>query len=258
MRIALLSDIHGNFLALDAVLKDIEAQGGVDSYWVLGDLVAIGPEPVRVLETLLALPNAVFTRGNTDRYVVTGERPSPFDADVKRDLTLLPLYQEVNNCFAWAQGAITGAGYFSWLSGLSLEYRYTLPEGTRCLGVHASPGQDDGRGLNPTSTKQEIQDLVEDCKADIIFIGHTHSPFDTMFNNLRIVNLGSLSNPHPPDLRASYVILEANNDAYQLSHRRVDYDHAAVIADCEKINHPSKHFIRRHLLGQVTPPWLKK
>lgn len=94
MRIALLSDIHGNFLALDAVLKDIEAQGGVESYWILGDLVAIGPEPVRVLEALLALPNAIFTRGNTDRYVVTGERPSPFDADVKRDLTLLPLYRD--------------------------------------------------------------------------------------------------------------------------------------------------------------------
>ena len=44
MRIALLSDIHGNPIALDAVLKDIEGRGGVDTYWILGDMVALGPD----------------------------------------------------------------------------------------------------------------------------------------------------------------------------------------------------------------------
>ena len=56
MRIALLADIHGNELALNAVLRDIEARGGVNAYWILGDLVALGPQPVRVLETLSELP----------------------------------------------------------------------------------------------------------------------------------------------------------------------------------------------------------
>ena len=50
MRIALLSDIHGNPLALDAVLSDIAAQGGVDTYWVLGDFSSLGYDPVSVLE----------------------------------------------------------------------------------------------------------------------------------------------------------------------------------------------------------------
>ena len=61
-RIALLADIHGNSLALDAVLAHIQAQGGVDDYWVLGDLCAIGYDPVGVLERLSALPNAIFIR----------------------------------------------------------------------------------------------------------------------------------------------------------------------------------------------------
>ena len=60
MRVAVLSDIHGNSIALDAVLEDIEDRGGVDEYWLLGDYVAIGPDPVGVIRRLLALPNATL------------------------------------------------------------------------------------------------------------------------------------------------------------------------------------------------------
>ncbi len=67
MKIALLSDIHGNSTALDAVLKDIADQGGVGGTWVLGDLVALGPDPVGVLSRLANLSGARFIRGNTDR-----------------------------------------------------------------------------------------------------------------------------------------------------------------------------------------------
>ena len=77
MRIAILSDIHGNSIALDAVLGDLERRGGADQHWLLGDLVAMGPDPIGVLERITALPNASFVRGNTDRYLVTGERPPP-------------------------------------------------------------------------------------------------------------------------------------------------------------------------------------
>src|SRR5438132_4854139 len=73
MRLALLSDLHGNPIALDAVLADIQAHGGVDGYLVLGDLVAIGHDPVGVLERLVALPGARFVQGNTDRYVVLSD-----------------------------------------------------------------------------------------------------------------------------------------------------------------------------------------
>ena len=81
MRLAILSDIHGNAIALKAVLADIERLGGVDALWILGDLVAIGPDPIGVLECIAALPQVYCTRGNTDRYVVTGERPSPSPAE---------------------------------------------------------------------------------------------------------------------------------------------------------------------------------
>jgi len=58
-----------------ALLADTRTQGGVDAYWILGDLVAIGPHPIQVMETLTALTNAHIIGGNTDRYTCTGDRP---------------------------------------------------------------------------------------------------------------------------------------------------------------------------------------
>jgi hypothetical protein len=75
MRLAILSDIHGNPHALDAVLADIQSQGEVDAYWVPGDFAALGYDPVTPLEKVTALSPASFTRGNTDRYVVTQDLP---------------------------------------------------------------------------------------------------------------------------------------------------------------------------------------
>ena len=109
MRIALLADIHGNELALNAVLRDIEARGGVNAYWILGDLVALGPQPVRVLETLSELPYTRFVRGNTDRYVVSGDRPSPSIEEAKSNFELMGALVEVANTFAWTQGMVTPA-----------------------------------------------------------------------------------------------------------------------------------------------------
>jgi hypothetical protein len=74
VRIGLISDIHGNVVALDAVLADCRASG-VEHFWFLGDFAAIGPEPAAALERVTQLGNVQFTRGNTDRYVVSGEGP---------------------------------------------------------------------------------------------------------------------------------------------------------------------------------------
>src|ERR1700739_1282729 len=77
MRLALFSDIHGNPLALNAVLSDLERQGEIDAYWVLGDFVALGYDPVTPLQMVTALPHASCIRGNMDRYVVTEDLPVP-------------------------------------------------------------------------------------------------------------------------------------------------------------------------------------
>lgn len=79
MRVAVFSDIHGNSIALDAVLADIERVGGVDAHWFVGDAVALGFDPVGTIRTLEGLPGLTAVRGNTDRDTVRDAEGS--DAD---------------------------------------------------------------------------------------------------------------------------------------------------------------------------------
>ncbi len=257
MRIALLSDIHGNPLALDAVLADVEARGGADAYWVLGDFAALGYDPAGATERAAGLPNARFLRGNTDRYVTRGDRPPPSPDDVRHDPGLLDQFAQVAQSFAWTQGAVTATGWFEWLAVLPLEQRLTLPDGTRLLAVHAAPGTDDGPGIHPRLSDDELAALLAGCEADLIVVAHTHVPLDRTVAGVRAVNLGSVSNPLSGDLRASYALLDADGSGYRLEPRRVEYDRDAVIAAIERVRHPAAPHLVRFMRGKVRSPWLQ-
>ena len=249
MRIALFSDIHGNRFALEAVLEDARSLGA-DAYWALGDLAAIGPEPVAVLERLAGLENATVIRGNTDRYIVTGEGPPPSLEDAHANPDLIGLFARVAASFAWTRGYVTAAGWFDWLESLPLEARVTLPDGSRLLAVHASPGSDDGEGIHPGRSPSELAPLIAGCGADIVCVGHTHEPLLCRVGDVCVVNLGSVSNPTAPDLRASYVMVEALASGTTVEHRRVAYDHAAFIEAVRCSRHPEAEFILNFQRGK--------
>lgn len=251
MRVAILSDIHGNNLALDAVLADITDQGGVDHFWLLGDYVALGPDPAGVLARLDQLPNAIFTRGNTDRYVAANERPFPLQEDVIRNPEFLTRYVELNSGFAWTKGAVTAVNKLHWISNLSLEHRTILPDGTRFLGVHAAPGTDDGAGFKPGMDAEQMAVQLADCHADLVVVGHTHQRMDEQVGDVRLINLGSVSNPVGSDLRAKYVILTADDTSHTIEPRFVDYDQQAIINELETIGHPSAAFISQFMRGEM-------
>jgi len=257
MRIALISDIHGNSLALDAVLADVEAQGGVDGYWLLGDFSAMGFDPVGVVERVTKLPNAVYTRGNHDRALVTGERPGPTDEDAQAHPKLIPFVLGMATCLAWMQGQILAAGWWDWFTQLPLETRLTLPDGTRVLGVHSAPGTDDGPGIIPTLSDDELRALLKPAEADLVIVGHTHVPLDRSIDGVRVFNLGSVSNPLRERLEASYAILDAGPSGYSLHLRYVDYDREAAIAALNRLKHPAAAFLTRFLRGEMVPPWAR-
>jgi putative phosphoesterase len=249
LRIALLADIHGNRIALDAVLADIEKRGGADAYWVVGDLVALGPQPVAVLERLQELEPLVVVRGNTDRYVTTDDRPGPFLSQVQADPTLLPTYAEVAATFAWTQGAVAVAGWRSFLDELPLEYECSLPDGTKVLVVHASPGADNEPSVSPDLPTEALRQLFKGCTADLVVVGHTHWPTDRRAGHIRVINPGSIGNPIVPDLRAGYALLEAAAGGYSVHYYRVAYDRDAVIRHLEEVRHPGRAYISRFLKG---------
>ncbi len=250
MRIAIFSDIHGNITALEAVLADIAGATAVDEYWILGDIVALGPAPIEVLQRLTALPHVRFIRGNTDRYIYTGDRPPPTLAEAQTSLRKAQVLAEVAGTFAWTQGAISQAGWFTWLSQLPFEIRMDLPDGTRVLAVHVAPGKEDGLGLRTDLSEEQLWQLVQGCGGDLIFGGHHHRPLDVRVRGKHIVNVGSLSNPVPPDLRASYVILTADPSGYQVTHHRVEYDREAVVKQMEALRHPGANYVIAHMRGR--------
>jgi hypothetical protein len=77
---------------------------------------------------------------------------------------------------------------------------------------------------------------------------------DTLVGNTRVVNVGCVSNPVPPDLRACYVLLEVDSHAYSLEHRRVDYDRQQAIDALKHLRHPGGRFIGKMLCGHIRPP----
>ncbi|WP_440135391.1 metallophosphoesterase family protein [Chitinophaga sancti] len=241
MRIALLADIHGNSAALDAVLQDIP---DADAYWVLGDLVALGPDPVGVMERLHTLKGLQMIRGNTDRYVTHNDRPAPTIEAAKNNPGLLPALVEVANTFAWTQGMITAGGWFDTISQLPLDFEYTLPDGTRFLAVHAAPGKDDGDGIKPETAPG---DLFAGCKADFVCVGHTHIPFERDIQGIYVANPGAISLSLLPNRKACYAILDANEKGYSISFRQVDYDRAAVVHQLHRLKHPARYFIIKHI-----------
>jgi predicted phosphodiesterase len=242
MLFGMMSDVHGNLVALDAVIADGAAQG-VEAWWVLGDLAAIGPEPIATLERLANLPGVHFVRGNTDRYVVSGERPKPHTDDVDRDPSLRPLFEAVEASFTWTREQVDGAGWLTWLAELRTERRTVLADGTRLLGVHASPSSDDGDGITPETPDAELRGMLAGAAADVVCAGHTHQPTDRDVGDRRAINLGSVSNPITADLRATYVVVHDDRRGHRLMHRRVAYDHDEVLARIRRSSHPEADFI---------------
>jgi diadenosine tetraphosphatase ApaH/serine/threonine PP2A family protein phosphatase len=160
---------------------------------------------------------------------------------------------EVAHSFAWTLGYVTAAGWLDWLSALPTEQRLELPDGTRLLGVHVAPGVDDGAGLHPALSDDELAARVQGSSADLVCVGHTHRLMDRTVGGVRVVNVGSVSNPATADLRACYGLLDADDSDYHIEHRRVAYDYQAVIAAVEASRHPAGGYIIQHFQRQPAP-----
>ena len=255
MRLALLGDIHGNPLALDAVLADVADWGGVDAYLLMGDYSGIGYDPLTPLERITALPNAVFLRGNTDRGVAHFALEEGELAALAGDPARMEQLLRMGRSFAWTQGYLSAHGWVEWLRELPLDHRLTLPDGTRLLAVHASPGRDDGPGVSPATSTDQLAALIAGADADLIVVGHTHWPQDHRLGAVRVINPGSVSNPPAGDTRPSYARLEADGAGYRVEFRRVEYDLGAAIDAVQRSDHPARDYILSFLEGRAQLSW---
>ncbi len=249
----IVADIHGNDVALRAILRDADRLG-VDGWWALGDLVLFGPRPAEVLELLRGLPGISMLRGNTDRYVLTGEQPAPHAtaADAATSLDLVERYAAMAAGIAWTRGVLDQAGLLSSLDALPAQLRLQSRSGPTILGVHASPGADDGPGIDPGIADEQLGPLLAGCGADVVIGGHTHLAADRLVGGIRALNPGSAGMSRTR-ATASWLLLEDGGDALAVTHRSVPFDVDAVVSDLRRRRHPNAEFTASVITGQYPP-----
>jgi putative phosphoesterase len=199
MATGLLYDVHGNLPALEAVLRDAR-DTNVDRWVLGGDYASFGAWPAEVIACLDELPNAVWIRGNWDRWQ-GGDRSD-----------MLP-GEELQEALRNAVGAL-GPDTVERLAALPGSHT----EG-EVLFCHGAPASDMDSFLPDPSDHDE--QLLEGVGARCVVFGHTHLPVDRRRNGVHLVNPGSVGLPFAGDPRASWAVL---HDDGRAERRRVAYD----------------------------------
>lgn len=239
MRALIISDIHSNATALDAVLNDA---GTVDEVWCLGDMIGYGPNPNQVVERLRGLPNlACCMLGNHDVAILGEMNFAVFNTEARKSLV-------------WQQESVTPD---------NLEYLRSLPQATlvrdKVSLAHGSPRDPVWEYiLNTLVARLNFEAFT----TPYCFVGHTHIQcyfqLDTEKDRVSlevpavnqpltltpraILNPGSVGQPRDRDPRASYAIYDSQAGTWEP--RRATYDISSVQKQIRAAGLPEKHAAR--------------
>lgn len=251
---ALISDIHGNLPALDAVLKDIDAHGLGTATYCLGDLVGYGPDPAGVVARIRSGGTPTI-RGNYDDGV--GNRRGECGCYYATDRAK----QDGAASYAFTDAALSDADH-EWLASLPAEIRLEV-EGLRVLLSHGSPRKIN-EYLLPDRTDEQLIRLAAQANADVVCVGHVHLPYHRAMTTegggrIHYVSSGSVGKPKDGDPRAGWVevVVGSREEVLALAKQdgsasaagdsdtwvaavshRVPYDIESVIADMRGVGLP--------------------
>ena len=222
MRYALISDIHANLPALEAVLKSIATQGVVSATYHLGDLVGYAPWPNETVQ-LLRSSNIRGVAGNYDSTVATNYKHCGCKYEDARQEELSHLSYEWTKRHTSAEvkqllGELPFRIDIRPLGGHLAGPTVTLVHGNQVLNtvyVH-----DD----RPDSFLEKTGQAVGARTGDVVCFGHTHKPWHRIVNGVHYVNTGSVGRPKDGDWRAGYAMLDISDSAVQVQFVRVEYD----------------------------------
>lgn len=221
MRLAVISDIHGNLYSLLRVLEDIDSQD-VDAIICLGDLVGYGPHPNEVI-AMIRKKKILCIKGNYDASVV-------------------------DNAFTYIRRTTINDFSLSWtveeLRASNIYYLANLPTeinmdicGKKIKFVHGSP-----RKINEylDDANQDIEEIMNSLDADILVCGHTHIPGTKQFGEKLLVNDGSVGKPKNGQPHATYSLIDLYNEATpKVKIRSVEYDVPKIVKDMQTNKFPT-------------------
>jgi len=226
VRLALLSDVHGNAAALEAVLDDLRDQT-YDGVVFLGDYALFGPRPAEAVDLVRAVDDAVCIVGNTDGYLQVQDTPV---IEWTRD--------ELGERVGW------------------LGTRPFCHEVDGLLAVHATPTDVEAvlivephpHGDLPLTAEDDAEALLGGAQADLIVYGHIHYASKGVVAGQRVASIGSVGFPYDGDPRAAYAFAERTDAGWRLEHRRVEYGHKAVAGEIRTRGMPLSEPLAQRIL----------
>lgn len=218
MKVAIISDIHGNIDALESVLNDIDSEN-CQKIFCLGDIALAGPEPSNTISKIKELIDSRdfhIIQGNTDKML------SVFSFETQNEIL--------------KTNAVMASAYLSdskLLTNEEKEFLKNLPPqeeinlfGIKILLVHGSPRKNN-ENIYPDMKIEEIEEIIKDTDADLIFCGHTHMPCGYQTNTEQtVVNAGSVGRPFSESPESCYVIMDIDEKTsrYQIKHKFIKYN----------------------------------
>ena len=256
MRFAVFADIHGNLPAFEAMLADMRRQGEFDQIWCLGDIAALGGQPQACIQKLAELRQSYgkekvkIIGGNTDRYLVTGERfpfsppaeAADFDAYRSSIVSMSTIYE-------WNMSRLTWDNFALLKAILGQELRQQVEGYGHVIGFHAIPGDDESMSLHPDSPDEEAHDALLDRAGRLALCGHTHLAMQRRLGSWQVVNPGSVGLSSSKPGLAEWICLEWRDDQLEIDWRAAPYDVKTALRQWEALDYPQLDWIRQRLKG---------
>src|SRR4029078_13238231 len=186
MRIVIFSDVHGNVVALEAVLAEIRRQPAPDALFIAGDLVLLGPRPAEALALLRSISGARFVKGNPDQYLIDFADDEQEVAFARRQLS---------------------EDQIAFVRDLPFEQRLEVAPGHELLVVHANPRDLEGQ-IRPDSSDEMLRPMLLGVTSDVVAFGHYHVPFVRRLDHWTLVDVASVGLPRDGDHPAVYAVLD--------------------------------------------------
>lgn len=221
MRIAVLSDIHANLPALEAVLDDM-ARRDVEGALHLGDLVGYGPHPDAVVARMRELGFSGVA-GNYDLAVCEADAEEGLSRYLKQSIS-----QAGRDAYLWTR-AHTSEASRAYLRERPAQL-WIEEGGMSFLFTHGSPERPN-EYLLPETPQDRLRELFHGSGADVLVVGHTHLPGAREVGGGLLLNPGSVGKPKDGDPRASYLILDTER-GLRAEQVRVSFDVESVVRDC--------------------------
>lgn len=238
-RVALISDLHGNALAVQEVLSCI-ARLGVDQIICLGDVVTLGPEPERVLE-LVHQSGAVCILGNHDEFMLRPEAIAEY--------TQIPVLVDAID---WCRARLSPAS-LDFIRGFRATFDVPLSTKNQLLAFHGTPSSNT-TDLLATSDAARVEEWIGNATGTVLAGGHTHLQMLRQHRSRLLVNPGSVGMPFkeyaaggPPEVLpfAEYAIVQADATSLSVRLERVALDIASLRQSVLAVDYPLAGFLAK-------------